>query len=329
MAGPPRLRINVVHAVPEVAQAFGNDHDGFSAAMEVLAKRHVVRWLNVHPYNSDAAVQSALITDADFVLVRSDWGWFPCAAADDALRGRADVPVGLLIAGSHPPPSAAETLRFDVLFYETPWYAQFVAQHPFSVEAFGVDTRHMHPGGGQRDIDWLMVGRLAAFKRPERLIPKKGRRVAVGDLSSAPSRMTSALEDSGVEVVDFMPYAELANYYRRSRTVLVACELQGGGERSVLEGRACGCEVEVAHDNEKLQSLLAIPVSDHKEYASRLEGSILEVVEGRRLDVAAKLRGQRAARRGRVREKLARAPRTVVIRTQHARSTLKRRGLGN
>ena len=329
MAGSPRLRINVVHAVPEVAQAFGKDHDGFTAAMEVLAERHEVKWLNVHPYNSDAAVQAALIADADFVLVRSDWGWFPCAAADDALRGRADVAVGLLIAGSHPPPSAAETMRFDVLFYETPWYAQFVDQHPFAVEAFGVDTRHMYPGGGQRDIDWLMVGRLAVFKRPERLIPKKGRRVAVGDLSSAPSRMKSALEDSGVEVVDFMPYAGLANYYRRSRTVLVACKLQGGGERSVLEGRACGCKVEVAHDNPKLQSLLDIPVSDHTDYASRLEGSILEVLEGRRPDAAAKLRGQRAARRARVRGKVMRAPRTILIRTQHAISTFRRRGMGN
>ncbi len=270
---PPtrRLRITVVHAVPEIAQAFGQDHDGFTAAMEVVAEHHDVRWLNVHPYNPDAELNAESIVDADFVLVRSDWGWYPCAATDRALRGRPDVAVGLLIAGSHAPPSVEESLRFDVVFYETPWYAPFVAHHPYAVEAFGVDTRHMHPGDGERDIDWLMVGRLASFKRPERLLEKSGRRVAVGDLSSAPVDLRHRLERDGVEVVDFMHYRNLANYYRRSVAVLAACELQGGGERSVMEGRASGCAVEIAPDNPKLASLLEGPVHSHEEYAAGLE----------------------------------------------------------
>ena len=246
-----RLSINVVHAVPEVAQSYGIDHDGFTAAMETIALKHDVRWLNVHPANSDSAFQAARIPDADFVLVRSDWGWYPCVAADRALRG-SEQPVGLLIAGSHAPPSHIESLRFDVVFYETPWYAPLVEGHPFAVEAFGVDARSMHTATSERDIDWLMVGRLAQFKRPLTMLQKSGRRVAVGDLASAPPEIRGALEADGVEVLDFMSYDELASYYQRSRSVLVACEPDGGGERAVVEGRACGCEIEVAADNPKL-----------------------------------------------------------------------------
>lgn len=318
MATPRRLRINLVHAVPQVAQAYGQDHDGFTAAMEVVARNHDVSWLNVHPSNSDSSENARGIADADFVLVRSDWGWYPCQAADRALQGRADVPVGLLIAGSHAPPSVTESLRFDVLFYETPWYAQFVAEHPFVVEAFGVDARYMHPGDGPRDIDWLMVGRLASFKRPEEILKKEGRRVAVGDLASAPEDLRARLEADGVQVVGFMHYRELAEYYRRARSVLAFCELQGGGERSVVEGQASGCAVEIAPDNPKLASLLEVPVRSHEEYGQRLESAILEVVNGRRIDPVIKRRGQRSARRAVLMDKARRSPSTVVIRARSA-----------
>ena len=47
------MRINVVHAMPRVSSAYGIAEDGFTAAMEIVAERHEVRWLNVHPYNDD------------------------------------------------------------------------------------------------------------------------------------------------------------------------------------------------------------------------------------------------------------------------------------
>lgn len=312
-----RRRINVVHAVPTIAQSYGIDHDGFTAAINVLAERHDVRWLNIHPANPDAAEQAARIPDADFVLIRSDWGWYPCAAADRALRGT-ETPVGLLIAGSHPPPSHVESLRFDVLFYETPWYAQLVPDHPFAVEAFGVDTTAMHPGDAERDVDWLMVGRLAEFKRPLRLLDKQGRRIAVGDLASAPAEIRRAMEADGIEVLDFMSYDDLAHLYRRSKNVLVACEPQGGGERAVVEGRSCGCHVEVAPDNPKLASLLEAPVQSHEWYADTLERAVIEVLDGRRVPRVDRLRGQRRARRMVIQGKLRRSPSTIVIRARDA-----------
>ncbi len=319
--------INVVHAMPQSSSSYGIDHDGFSAAMEDVATRHDVRWLNVHPYNPGHEDRRAQIPDADFVLVRSDWGWLPCAAADRALFGRPEVPVGLLVAGSSPSPPPPQQLRFDVVFHETPWYAPFVAEHPFAVEAFGVDTRVMRDQRRpDRTWDWVMVGRLASFKRPERLLLKDGRRLALGDLSSADPAVVATLRAGGIEVRDFVTYAELADVYNDARSVLVPCRLQGGGERAVQEARACGCDVEIAPDNPKLASLLAEPVTDHLTYARRLEAAMVEVVAGRRVDPATKREGQRLARWDLWSDKVRRAPGTVRVRLRNIPGALRRRG---
>lgn len=312
------MRINVVHAVPESSSAFGIADDGFTAAMELVGREHDVRWLNVHPYNPDAGANAALIRDCDFVLVRSDWGWLPCRAADRALFNRPDIPVGLLIAGSSPAPTLVEQQRFDVLFYETPWYAPFVAEHPRAIEAFGVDTRVMRDlGYVDREWDWLMVGRFAAFKRPEALMAKSGRRLAIGDMSAARPELIEPLAAAGIVLRDQTTQADLADLYNRSKHVLVPCTLQGGGERAVWEARACGCRVEVAPDNPKLASLLEGRVASHEEYAERLLQGIREAVEAP-LDEATKLAGQRLARWQVWSDKIRRARSTILIRAKGA-----------
>ncbi|MBS3180148.1 MULTISPECIES: glycosyltransferase [unclassified Pseudoclavibacter] len=316
------MRINIVHAVPRISEAFGTDgidHDGFTAAVEIVAQQHEVTWLNVHPYNDDADDQSAKIADADFVLVRSDWNWYPAQATDRALWKRPDVPVGLLIAGSTLPPAPIQMRRFDVIFYETPWYEQFTGPHPFAVQAFGVDTRVMRvTNRGPRDYDWLMVGRLAAFKRPERLMEKSGRRLAIGDLSSAKPDLVAALKNGGIELSSYQSHEGLADLYNHARRVLVPCILQGGGERAVLEGRACGCEIEIADDNPKLASLLTSPIWTHEDYATTLLNALGDIERGRVIDANTKLAGQRARRNAVLKDKLRRLPSTIVIRARNA-----------
>ena len=316
------MRINVVHAVPATSSAFGIADDGFTAAMEIVAQHHEVRWLNIHPYNSDHREQERLIPDADFVLVRSDWLWLPTQAADHALRGN-PMPVGLLIAGSTLPPPPDQMRRFDVLFYETPWYAQFVGGHPYAVQAFGVDTRVMiDQHRATRTYDWVMVGRLASFKRPERLLGKKGRRLAMSIGTGVTGGLAMANKSEFVEVSDQRTHAELADLYNDSRGVFVPCELQGGGERAVLEGRACGCAIEIADDNPKLASLLECPIWSHEEYATKLVSAIEAVVAGRRIPSAEKLAGQRARHRAVILDKARLAPSTIWIRTRDALSAL-------
>lgn len=308
------MRINIVHAVPHTSSAFGIAEDGFTAAMEVVAEQHDVQWLNVHPYNDDHRANAARISHGDFVLVRSDWGWLPCEAADRALFRQPDVPVGLLIAGSSPAPQLAAQQRFDVLFYETPWYAPFVAEHPRAVEAFGIDTRVMHDRGNRdREWDWLMVGRFASFKRPEMLLAKSGRRLAIGDMSGARPELIDSLVADGIEVRDQTTQQGLADLYNSAARVLVPCTLQGGGERAVWEARACGCEVEIAPDNPKLASLLHGPITTHEQYADTLLTGIEEAVRAP-LDPGVKLAGQKLARWNVWSDKARRAPETIRIR---------------
>lgn len=310
------MKINVVHALPRVSSAFGKDEDGFTAAMREVGSTHEVRWVNVHPANPDWKEQARSLDQADFVLVRSDWGWYPDSIAGNALA-RSGVPCGLVIAGSHSPASQLQALRYDVVFYETPWYRQFILGHPFAVQAFGIDTTYMTARGMDRDIDWLFVGRLAAFKRPERLLEKRGRRVVAGDLSSADPSMRARLVEDGVELVDHVTQGELSVLYNRSRSVLVPCELQGGGERAVLEARLCGCQVEIADDNPKLASLLNGDVPSHLEYGAVLREAIEQVVDGRRVEVGLKRLANLERLKDLYVDKFRRAPSTVRIRARH------------
>lgn len=316
------MRINVVHAVPHTSAAFGIAEDGFTAAMEIVAQHHDVRWLNVHPYNDDHKANVRLIRDADFVLVRSDWGWLPSRAADSALFGHPEMPVGLVVAGSSPSPPLAAQQRFDVLFYETPWYAPFVAEHPLAIEAFGIDTRVMRDhNDSTREWDWLMVGRFAAFKRPEALLGKSGRRLAIGDMSGASPELLQSLVAGGIEVRDQTTQEGLAALYNQAKRVLIPCRLQGGGERAVWEARACGCEVETASDNPKLASLLNGPIASHEQYAQKLLAGIERGAESPLADDV-KIAGQRLARWELWSDKIRRGPATVRIR---ARGALARR----
>jgi hypothetical protein len=57
-----------------------------------------------------------------------------------------------------------------------------------------------------------------------------------------------------------------------------------GGERALLEARACGAQVEVAEDNPKLQYLLRLsPVPDHHKYAKQVAALVIVVASTARL----------------------------------------------
>lgn len=272
------MRINVAYAVSPQSRKSGLWHDGFTAGMDGVARMHDVRWLNLHPQEPSLAANLRRLADCDFLLVKSNWNWIVDKAVREHCRSSA-VPKGLLISGVAPPPSVRKMLFYDVLFYQTHWYAPQLAAHPLTVHSFGIDTRVMWPDPQvTRDIDWLSVGQVVGYKRPERLLECSGRRVMVGDLSSADPAILETLRAGGVEFVDFVDYETLATYYRRARQVLIPCTLRGGGERAVLEARACGAVVQVADDNPKLQELAGMPtVWDHRYYGEQLLAGMLRV----------------------------------------------------
>lgn len=314
------MKINLLYAIPPQSDIYGSYHDGFTAAMEIVSQRHEVSWLNVHPYVSEYKENIKKIKKADLVLVKSDWGWLPAKAADRALLG-SKTPVALIISGSNQPQPLSLSKRYDAVVYETPWYKNYLQKvpHPFSVQAFGVDTRYMNIEGRSEnpELDYVMVGRPAAFKRPELLLAKEGKRLIAGDISAASDELIRQFKESGIEVVRHVHYQELAKIYKRASTVFIPTTLQGGGERAVMEGMACGCKVEIMPDNPKLQSLIDLGVQSHEDYAEALLRMINEIEQGKVIAAHEKYLAQVLNKIALIQGKLKRLPDTLRIRVNN------------
>ena len=121
-------------------------------------------------------------------------------------------------------------------------------------------------------------------------------------------------------MVDHVGQPELARLYNRARSVFVPCELQGGGERAVHEGRACGCAGEIAADNPTLATLTDIPVPSHEQYAQQILDCLVEVVEGRRVPLSVRRSAYARFEAAVIGDKLRRAPQTARIRWRNRRS---------
>jgi hypothetical protein len=276
------LRIHVAYAVPPKSRKNDSWHDGFTAAMGIIGDRHDVRLVNVHPDADDA--DRKCLPHCDFLLVKSNWGDVAYQQSERLLRSaKGTPPLGLMISGvTRPPLLYWRRSGFDVLWYETEWYAGQVRRHPLAIHAFGTDTEIMRPGvQTERDIDWLSVGRLIADKRHERLCHLDGERVVATDFSNADPRIRASLAAAGVQLFDYLDAEDLAVLYRRAKNVLVNCTVHGGGERAVLEARACGANVVVAADNPKLTGLATGPLYDHHYYAAQLSRGIALAVAPR------------------------------------------------
>ena len=256
------------------------------------------------------AFQAALrrFDAADVLLVKSNWEWTVDEFVRTYLRN-CSTPKALLISGVHPVPSnPAEVQFYDALVYETNWYRQrerLASRHSNIYHAFGVDTTVMHrlgAAGRPKIWDLLFVGWPVPGKRLERFIDRFNamkeewrrrsrtrshspdtaataafpRALAVGrhpDETPESTTIVARLVAAGVEVRDVAPYKDLAALMNEAREVYIPSAVDGGGERAVLEARACGTPVRVEEDNPKLRELAnsATPVYDHVYYADQLE----------------------------------------------------------
>lgn len=168
--------------------------------------------------------------------------------------------------------------EYNVLFYETAWYRSTIEQHPNIVHAFGVNTSIFHKMNYPRYWDYITVGAFADWKRQGYMAEKTGRRLAVGQVQRNNLKeslgIVAHLVGEGVCVSDSVSPEELAIMYNMSKTVFIPAASLGGGERAVLEGRACGCDVEIKPDNLKLAELVTSPIWNEDYYASQLKKGI-------------------------------------------------------
>lgn len=269
-------------AVPDVKPTllFVYDHpqpewwlDGLAAALTLLEP-----YFEVRRHNLRQGPPATPLT-ADLVL---GWGAFG-SPVDHWLRQQPQRK-GLCIAGNAFPPTHADV--YDVLFYETKWYRPEITWHPNIVQAFGVNTDIYYDQSKSYPIpvvwDYIGVGALATWKRWGKFLTKQGNRLVVGEYQlnnpQESGQIATGLLAGGVMVSPLVHPFDLALLYQMSRTLYLPADLNGGGERAILEARACGLRVEIEDDNPKLKELLDGPIPSHHDYAHQLKKGLFSIL---------------------------------------------------
>jgi glycosyltransferase involved in cell wall biosynthesis len=249
--------------------------DGLWAALELISKEHTVNKMNLQMWVGDPPLDGV-----DFIL---GWGAFG-SPVDKELRKviYSDYPKGLCIAGNALPPVGMDS--YDVLFHETAWYKSEITAHKRSIHAFGVNKQIYHPDyrtDSFRTFDVLSVGSFSIWKRHHKVIDTPGAiKLVIGQIQQNNPRESAQvigeLMQEGVMVCDMVSPEDLARLYNAARLVYIPAQINGGGERAVLEARACGVNVKVCDDNPKLQELTVCPVWDEVYYKNQLLKGIIE-----------------------------------------------------
>jgi hypothetical protein len=267
------------HKYPEIWR------DGLWASLNLLEKQGFEIWRENLQVERDMIIEG----EWDFIL---GWGAFN-SSVDRELQKPLykNNKKGLCVAGNSFPPEGLE--NYNVCFYETNWTLKeylgpYINKHP------GIKTELVHAFGINSDIykiipdaikiwDWLTVGSFSLWKRQYLLTSKAGYRLAIGEiqkenLNESIDIIGDLLVD-GVSVSDMVSPEKLVMIYNSSDRVYIPSDINGGGERAVLEARACGVSVEVEKDNPKLQELLTWKergkIPDQFFYADRLKAGVL------------------------------------------------------
>lgn len=261
--GKPNILFVYEHEKPEYWM------DGLYNALKILS-----RYYNIEYYN----INGGKLRDTffpDFIL-----GWGAFGSRTDQWVQRKQQKKGLCIAGNTNPPTGAD--KYDVLFYETKWYREQIKFHPNIVHAFGVNTEIYRPMWMTRAFDFIGAGCLASWKRWERMNNKGGSRIVIGDYQrnneAESSRIALELLKGGVILSDQMSPLDLVKFINMADTAYVPSNIYGGGERFVMEAKACGLKVEVEDDNPKLLELVNSDVLTHTTYAEKLREGIESVL---------------------------------------------------
>lgn len=252
--------------------------DGLREALQLLKDDVDLTLLNV--YNNGFNID--VVDDFDMVI---GWGTFRGNIADaleqsKLLKGKK---IALCVGGSLVPPYNEHL--YDVVFYESEWYKrnylrQYIQLGGRAIHAFGVNGKFFFNDGKEHEkiFDYVACGSFALWKRHDLIKSKSGLRFVFGEVQKENLQESLSigfdLFTNGVGIMDMVPQAQLANIYRATKTVFVGNETHGGGERTVLEARACGTHVEVMDDNPKLLSLLEAPITDHVYYYQKLKEGI-------------------------------------------------------
>lgn len=249
--------------------------DGLWAAIEEIKKTKGWEVQKINLHNKTFYIKDLYV---DFVLV---WGAFGSPHVERVKK--LPYKKGICVAGG--PFEPIDGKLFDKIFVETPWYAEKWQELGLDTHiAFGTNTDLFRPIPGQAKVfDYIFPAAFASWKRHQLFCRYPGNKLAVGQIqdNGVDKWCWEICLKSGVMVMPLVTQEALAWLYNASRCVGITSSLIGGGERAILEGLACGLEVRVEPDNEKLVRLLADQkkhLLTHKDYAKSLMTGIKEVV---------------------------------------------------
>lgn len=273
----------VYYMEPEIQRVW---KDGLWAALNILKKDFDITYLNLFEEYPE------YYGGYDFILA---WGGWRSPADNFIHRVRMidkKVPTGLCIGGNAIPPFMMDD--HSILFYETEWYKEQISSHKNIKHAFGVN-RNIHCKLEKADFgrftsstsgengyflwNFTSVGSFSKWKHHEKLLEKTGNRLAIGQIQK--NNLGESLDIigplllDGVAISDMVSAEDLNVIYNLTETVYIPADINGGGERAVLEARSAGAKVLVDNSNVKLLSLLQGPIWGEQYYADQLKEGIL------------------------------------------------------
>jgi len=260
-------------------------NDGLCAALDVLGSsgEFEVTFKNIYLHTTLSC------SIYDFIL---GWGGFesPVDKFIVSLKDKlpeASMKFGLCIGGNAFPVRRDDT--YEVLFYETTWFAPQVEWHPNAIRAFGINSEVFFEYQADecsqytlRDnyplYDYVSPGSFSNWKRHDKIIEKEGSRLCIGQIQQNNIKESMDIFNelllNGVAVSDQVEGWQLALIFNLAENVYIPASIVGGGERAVWEARACGAHVEIEDDNPKLKSLLEEEVKDEYWYYRQLKKGI-------------------------------------------------------
>jgi len=261
--------------------------DGLWAAIELLKKDFEIFTYNLADNKSPKTPDGPPFPDSDW---NTDFtlGWGAFGSHVDKWLQHHPFRKGLCLAGYAP----YQGQKYNILFYEVEnWSKEWLRQQGYQgkiTHAFGVNTDIFQELGIGYDetypkiFDYLTVGSFAAWKRQELICAKFGTKMAIGQIQK--NNMGESINIIGNLLLGYCGVSDevlpekLVEFYNAERTVFIPADINGGGERAVLEARACGVEAEIMDDNPKLKELLTSPIWDQKYYKKKLKEGILSVL---------------------------------------------------
>lgn len=247
--------------------------DGLWWSINELGKKEQVVWLNL-AYEYDGVN----LDNFDFIL---GWGAFG-SPADLFMQKVQGKKKGLCLAGSATPvPVYAD--NYDIIFYETDWIKNNYLKDVKTrlVKAFGVNTEIFNSFSSDVIWDYLSVGSFSYWKHHDLMKDKIGTKLCIGEVQkdnlSESMDIITDLVTNDIAVSGMVEPEKLNLIYNLSKTVYIPADINGGGERAVLEARACGCNVEI-EDNPKLKELLECDLPSEKVYFNSLYSAICELL---------------------------------------------------